>query len=109
MWLPRPWINRRIKGRNRGGQYDDNPCLGPEESKGLSDMDRERVLKAWMNAFSGETYRVYCQVYKWVCSLEGVFSVNYFCRFRQLFLPVHPPFLTALLGHSGAVAGDVEF
>ena len=39
----------------------------------------------------------------------GVFSVNYFCRFRQLFLPVHLPFLTALLGHSGAVAGDVEF
>ena len=38
-----------------------------------------------------------------------VFSVNYFCRFRQLFLPVHPLFLTALLGHSGAVAGDVEF
>ena len=38
-----------------------------------------------------------------------VFSVNYFCRFRQLFLPVHPLFLTALLGHSGAVAGHVEF
>ena len=38
-----------------------------------------------------------------------LFSVNYFCRFRQLFLPVHPLFLTALLGHSGAVAGDVEF
>ena len=28
---------------------------------------------------------------------------------RRLFLPVHPLFLTALLGHSGAVAGDVEF
>ena len=28
---------------------------------------------------------------------------------RQLFLPVHPLFLTTLLGHSGAVAGDVEF
>ena len=28
---------------------------------------------------------------------------------RQLFLPVHLLFLTALLGHSGAVAGDVEF
>ena len=26
-----------------------------------------------------------------------MFSVNYFCRFRQLFLPVHPLFLTALL------------
>ena len=38
-----------------------------------------------------------------------MFSVNYFCRFRQLFLPVHLPFLTALLGHSSAVAGDVEF
>ena len=38
-----------------------------------------------------------------------LFDVNYFCRFRQLFLPVHPLFLTALLGHSGAVAGDVEF
>ena len=35
-----------------------------------------------------------------------VFSVNYFCRFRRLFLPVHLLFLTALLGHSGAVAGD---
>ena len=44
-----------------------------------------------------------------LCRLEGLFSVNYFCRFRQLFLPVHPLFLTALLGHSGAVAGDVEF
>ena len=41
--------------------------------------------------------------------LEIVFSVNYFCRFRQLFLPVHPLFLTVLLGHSGAVARDVEF
>ena len=38
-----------------------------------------------------------------------VFSINYFCRFRRLFLPVHLLFLTALLGHSGAVAGDVEF
>ena len=39
-----------------------------------------------------------------------VFSVNYFCRFRRLFLPGSPPcFWTALLGHSGAVAGDVEF
>ena len=41
--------------------------------------------------------------------LPYVFSVNYFCRFRRLFLPVHLLFLTALLGHSGAVAGDVEF
>ena len=38
-----------------------------------------------------------------------VFGVNYFCRFRRLFLPVHLLFLTTLLGHSGAVAGDVEF
>ena len=28
---------------------------------------------------------------------------------RRLFLPIHLLFLTALLGHSGAVAGDVEF
>ena len=28
---------------------------------------------------------------------------------RRLFLPVHLLFLTALLGHSSAVAGDVEF
>ena len=41
--------------------------------------------------------------------MDEVFSVNYFCRFRQLFLPVHPLFPTTLLGHSGAVAGDVEF
>ena len=40
---------------------------------------------------------------------RGLFGVNYFCRFRRLFLPVHPLFLTTLLGHSGAVAGDVEF
>ena len=33
--------------------------LGPEESEGLSDFDRERVWDAWLNAFSGETYRVY--------------------------------------------------
>ena len=38
-----------------------------------------------------------------------MFGVNYFCRFRRLFLPVHLLFLTTLLGHSGAVAGDVEF
>ena len=38
-----------------------------------------------------------------------LFSVNYFCRFRRLFLPVHLLFPTPLLGHSGAVAGDVEF
>ena len=28
---------------------------------------------------------------------------------RRLFLPVHLPFLTPLLSHSSAVAGDVEF
>ena len=39
----------------------------------------------------------------------GVFSVNYFCRLRRLFLPVHPLFPTPLLGHSGSIAGDVEF
>ena len=38
-----------------------------------------------------------------------LFSVNYFCRFRRLFLPVHLLFPTPLLGHSGAVAGHVEF
>ena len=38
-----------------------------------------------------------------------LFSVHYFCRFRRLFLPVHLLFPTPLLGHSGAVAGDVEF
>ena len=38
-----------------------------------------------------------------------LFSVNYFCRFRQLFLPVHPLFLVPFLSHSGSIAGDVEF
>ena len=38
-----------------------------------------------------------------------LFSVNYFCRLRQLFLPVHLLFLTTLLSHSGSIAGDVEF
>ena len=38
-----------------------------------------------------------------------VFSVNYFCRFRQLFLPVHLLFLVPFLSHSGSIAGDVEF
>ena len=42
-------------------------------------------------------------------SRGGLFSVNYFCRFRQLFLPVHLLFLVPFLSHSGAVAGDVEF
>ena len=32
-----------------------------------------------------------------------------FAGWRRLFLPVHPLFLTTLLGHSGAVAGHVEF
>ena len=36
-------------------------------------------------------------------------NVNYFCRFRQLFLPVHHLFLTTLPSHSGSIAGDVEF
>ena len=38
-----------------------------------------------------------------------VFNVNYFCRSRQLFLPVHLLFLTTLPSHSGSIAGDVEF
>ena len=38
-----------------------------------------------------------------------LFSVNYFCRTRRLFLPVHLLFLTPLLSHPGSVAGDVEF
>ena len=32
-----------------------------------------------------------------------------FADWRRLFLPVHLPILTPLLGHSGAVAGDVDF
>ena len=32
-----------------------------------------------------------------------------FAGWRRLFLPVHLLFLTPLLSHSGAVAGDVEF
>ena len=47
-------------------------------------------------------------LYARVAKERGLFGVNYFCRFRRLFLPVHPLFLTTLLGHSGAVAGDVE-
>ena len=42
-------------------------------------------------------------------SLELVFDVNYFCRFRRLFLPVHLLLLTSLLSHTGSVAGYVEF
>ena len=38
-----------------------------------------------------------------------LFNVNYFCRSRRLFLPVHFPLLTSLLGHSCPVAGDIEF
>ena len=38
-----------------------------------------------------------------------VFDVNYLCRFRRLFLPVHLLLLTPLLSHSGSVAGHVEF
>ena len=38
-----------------------------------------------------------------------VFSVNYFCRLRQLFLPVHLLFLGPFLSHSCPVTGDVEF
>ena len=36
---------------------------------------------------------------------QQLFSVNYFCRFRQLFLPVHLLFLTALLSYSGPANG----
>ena len=38
-----------------------------------------------------------------------VYSVNYVCRFRQLFLPVYLLFPTPLLSHSSAIAGDVEW
>ena len=37
-----------------------------------------------------------------------MFDVNYLCRFRRLFLPVHLLYLTPLLGHSSAVAEDLE-
>ena len=60
-----------------------------------------------------------CISYPGVCGLpqdlqddsfqEFLFSVNYFCRLRRLFLPVHLLFLTPFLSHSGAVAVDVEF
>ena len=38
-----------------------------------------------------------------------VFDVNYLCRFRRLFLPVHLLLLTPLLSQSCPVAGYVEF
>ena len=37
-----------------------------------------------------------------------MFDVNYLCRFRRSFLPVHLLYLTPLLGHSSAVAEDLE-
>ena len=44
----------------------------------------------------------------WATGAE-VFDVNYFCRSRRLFLPVHLLFLTPLLSHSSPVAGHFEF
>ena len=44
----------------------------------------------------------------WGPVLIRVYSGNYVCRFRQLFLPVYLLFPTPLLSHSSAVAGDVE-
>ena len=38
-----------------------------------------------------------------------VFDVNYLCRSRRLFLPVHLLLLTPLLSDTCPVAGDVEF
>ena len=40
---------------------------------------------------------------------RAMINVNYFCRSRQLFLPVHLLFLVPFLSHSGSIAGDVEF
>ena len=34
-----------------------------------------------------------------------LFRVNYFCRLRQLFLPVHLLFLVPFLSHFGSIAG----
>ena len=42
-------------------------------------------------------------------AVQLVFSVNYFCRLRRLFLPVHLLFLTPFLSHSGSIARDVAF
>ena len=51
-----------------------------------------------------------CTEWTYICGFAGaVFSVNYFCRFRQLFLPVHLLFLGPFLSHSCPVTGDVEF
>ena len=41
--------------------------------------------------------------------LRPLFDVNYFCRFRLLFLPVHLLLIAPLLSHSGSIAGDIEF
>ena len=38
-----------------------------------------------------------------------LFDVNYLCRSRRLFLPVHLLLLTPLLSDTCPVAGDVEF
>ena len=43
------------------------------------------------------------------CFYAGCSTSTTFAGWRRLFLPVHPLFLTTLLGHSGAVAGHVEF
>ena len=72
------------------------PLLDPEESKGLNDMDRERVLKAWRNAFAGETYRVYGIQWKgfvqW-CADKGVQA-----------LPTTPSVVAAYLAEKAEIA-----
>ena len=61
----------------------------PEESKGLTDADSQRVLKAWTKAYSGATYRVYGSLWKGFvesCSRKGV-----------NFLPASPAVVAAYL------------
>ena len=38
-----------------------------------------------------------------------MFSANHLCRIRRFFLPVHLREVASFLGHSGTVAGDIEF
>ena len=71
--------------------------MEPPSAFGEQEISEKTIWSFWHSGFANLT------------PLLRLFSVNYFCRFRQLFLPVHPLFLTALLGHSGAVAGHVEF
>ena len=75
--------------------------VDPLEMQQLVDAEKDKFVRALAGSLHAPGFTVE--------NMDRVFNVNYFCRSRQLSLPVHLLFLVTFLSHSSAVAGDVEF